>query len=61
MTYCKYCDPKIYVIYGYCNICKRRCEPPPMRMFIDVREKEYKRFVREWNKNRDALVNVGKK
>ncbi len=55
MAYCNYCDPKFFVIYGYCGNCKRKCEPPlfdPRNMSI----LDYEKFRRDWNQGRADLV-----
>ena len=54
--WCKYCDPKYFVIYGFCNNCKRRCEP----LLFDVNEKksilDWEAMRRKWNTERADLI-----
>lgn len=56
MTWCNYCDPKFFVIYGFCNNCKRRCEPPLFDPKGDVSLQEYEDFKRKWNEDRSDLI-----
>lgn len=53
--HCNYCDPKNFVIYGFCKNCTRRCEPP----LLDPKEVGrlcYEIFRRDWNKQRSDLI-----
>lgn len=51
-NYCDHCDPNLYVIYGYCWNCKRKCECPLFDCFneegyLDLIE--YIKFKEDWD------------
>lgn len=50
---CPYCDPKHFVIYGYCRNCSRRCEPPLYANSGKISLQEYDEFCKKWNDKRD--------
>ena len=53
---CNYCDPKYYIIYGFCRNCSRRCEPPLFDPKGNMSILDYEEFRREWNKERADLI-----
>lgn len=55
MVWCNYCDPKYFVIYGFCGNCKRRCEPPLLYPKGTVHVSDYEEFRRKWNEERSDL------
>jgi hypothetical protein len=57
-SYCNYCDPKYFVIYGFCGNCGRRCEPPLFNMDgkINFTLEEYLDFKKGWNAQRADLI-----
>ena len=52
--YCNYCDPKFFLIYGFCGNCQRRCEPP---LFDRFKENilDYEEMRTKWNAERSDL------
>jgi ferredoxin len=56
MSYCNYCDPKYFVIYGFCKNCKRRCEPPLFDPDGSDSLLDYEGKRRKWNEQRSDLV-----
>lgn len=55
-TWCSYCDPKYFVIYGFCSNCKRRCEPPLFYPEGPVHVSDYETFCKKWNEERSDLI-----
>ena len=54
--YCNYCDPKFFVIYGFCSNCKRRCEPPLFNPKGNISILDHEEMRRNWNKERADLI-----
>jgi hypothetical protein len=54
--WCNYCDPKFFVIYGFCRNCNRRCEPPPFDPIGDVSLKDWLEMRINWNAERADLI-----
>lgn len=54
-TWCNYCDPKFFVIYGCCGNCGRRCEPPMIGSDSSI--EDYMKFRRKWNEDRVDSIN----
>lgn len=55
IMWCNYCDPKYFIVYGFCVNCGRRCQPP----LFDPRKDdaiEWDKMRTEWNKERADLV-----
>ncbi len=51
-TWCNYCDPAHFTIYGFCKNCRRRCEAPlyePKGMSFA----EYEVYRKRWNDEKD--------
>jgi hypothetical protein len=55
-TYCPYCDPKHFVIYGFCPNCKRKCECPLFDPWGSMSLLDYKNYEKKWNSKRPDLV-----
>ena len=56
MTWCNYCDPKFFVIYGFCANCKRRCEPPLFDPKGNQSAIDYIDQCSNWNAERADLI-----
>jgi hypothetical protein len=54
--WCNYCDPKHFVIYGFCDNCKRRCEPPLFDPSGDISLPDWHEFRRKWNQERSDFM-----
>lgn len=54
---CTFCDPKYYVIYGFCRACGKRCEPPLWNPKSDVSHLDHLEMMTKWNMNRADLIN----
>ena len=55
-SYCNYCDPKTYTIYGFCKNCKRRCEPPLYEPKSKMSLSDYEEYKARWNEQRSDLI-----
>jgi hypothetical protein len=55
-SYCNYCDPKFFVIYGFCGNCQRRCYPPLFDPKGKQSLEEYDKMRSEWNSQRSDLI-----
>ena len=55
-TWCDYCDPKYFVIYGLCTNCKRRCEPPLYDPHGEVSINDWSKMRHSWNQERSDLI-----
>lgn len=55
-SYCNYCDPKLFVIYGFCRNCKRRCECPLFEPKGNMSVLDYEEYKNRWNKERPDLM-----
>ena len=53
--YCYRCDPRFFVVYGFC-ICGRRCFPPLYDPNGTMGIKDYEEFRAEWNRQRPDLI-----
>ncbi len=49
VPYCNYCDPKNFVIYGFCKNCKRRCECPMFDEKGSMDMWDYEAYKKRWN------------
>lgn len=59
MIYCRYCDPKYYVVYGFCFNCKRRCQPPSLFDPWDGNTlEEWDETRRKWNMEGNVNYNM---
>ena len=54
--YCNYCDPKFFVIYGFCKNCQRRCEPPLYNPNGNISILDHEEMRKNWNKDRADLI-----
>ena len=54
--YCNYCDPKFFVIYGFCRNCSRRCEPPVFDPIGSISLEDWLKMRRNWNMERADLM-----
>jgi len=54
---CTHCDPKFFVIFGFCRSCGRRCEAPLFDPKGEMSLLDYDKFRAEWNKQRSDLFN----
>lgn len=52
MSYCESCDPKFFVVYGFCDNCNRRCEPPLFDPKGSMSLLDYDEFRTNWNMKR---------
>lgn len=53
--YCNYCDPKFFIIYGFCGNCQRRCQPPLFdKETMNILD--YEELKKNWNKERPDLM-----
>lgn len=55
-SYCDYCDPKYYIVYGFCVNCARRCYPPLWEPYGDMSFLDYQDYVSQWNMERPDLI-----
>jgi hypothetical protein len=55
-SHCPYCDPKQFIIFGFCENCKRRCEPPFYDPDGDMSLLDYEEFRNKWNEQRSDLI-----
>lgn len=53
-SWCDYCEPKTFIIYGFCKNCGRRCEPP--LCFPGVKAEDYYNQCKLWNQERGDLI-----
>lgn len=53
---CIHCDPSYFVVYGFCETCGRRCEPPLFDRLGDMSVLDYEELVRDWNIQRSGLI-----
>ncbi len=54
--HCNYCDPKFFVIYGFCKNCGRQCEPPLFDPNGSVGILDYDELRKKWNQERADLI-----
>ena len=54
---CPHCDPKYFVLYGYCRICRRIGEPPLWDEDLCNFE-QYKEFCRIWRREKYVMENL---
>ena len=54
--YCSYCDPKFFIVYGYCGVCRRRCFPPLYDPYGTISMLDYEEFRKRWNAERADLI-----
>ncbi len=45
---CPYCDPKFYVIYGYCGNCHKKCRAPLFDLHGNMSILDYEEYKRKW-------------
>lgn len=55
-SYCPYCDPKHFTIYGFCKNCKRKCECPFFDPKSNMSFSDYETYKKNWNQGRADLV-----
>ncbi len=55
-SYCNYCDPKHFTIYGFCKNCKRKCEAPLYDPKSGMSIQAYEQYKATWNTGRADLV-----
>lgn len=55
-SYCPYCDPKHFMIYGFCGNCKRKCEPPLYEPKSGMSLEDYQKYKISWNEQRADLI-----
>ncbi len=56
MAWCDYCDPKYFIVYGFCGTCGHRCEPPLFDPYGDVDFFEHLKEREKWNEERADLI-----
>jgi hypothetical protein len=56
MAWCNSCDPKFFIIYGFCDNCGRRCEPPQFDPKRPIDYVEYNELHKKWNQERSDLI-----
>ena len=49
VPYCNYCDPKHFVVYGFCKNCKRRRECPMFDEKGTMDMWDYEEYKKRWN------------
>jgi hypothetical protein len=47
---CFACDPEINTVYGWCESCGRKCEPPLPIDLEDITIEDWIEHVDEWQK-----------
>jgi len=55
-SWCNYCDPKYFVIYGFCGNCNRRCECPLFDPKGTMSLLDYEEYRKRWNELRSDLI-----
>lgn len=55
-SYCQYCDPKFFVIYGFCGNCKRRCDAPLYDKRSGMSPDDYEDYKFRWNEQKADLI-----
>lgn len=55
-NYCNYCDPKHFVVYGFCKNCKRKCNPPLYEPKSTMSAIDYQEYCRRWDSDRADTV-----
>jgi len=53
---CVCCDPKNFIVYGFCGNCKRKCEPPLYDPKSNMSLSDYEEYKKRWNEGRSDLV-----
>lgn len=56
-SYCNYCDPKHFTIYGFCKHCRRQCECPRYDPRGTMNASEYVRYKATWDEQREQTKN----
>lgn len=54
---CEACDPKYFVVYGFCAKCNRRCEPPLWDPDGEISILDHQEMMSNWNKQRSDFIN----
>ncbi len=47
-SYCNYCDPKHFTLYGFCGNCKRKCECPLYDPRSKMSLEDYAAYKKRW-------------
>jgi hypothetical protein len=47
-TYCKDCDPKLFIIHGFCGSCRRKCACPLFDPRSKMSLEEYDAYKKRW-------------
>jgi hypothetical protein len=50
-SYCDQCDPKYFMIYGFCKKCRRKCECPIYETKSGMSISDYEAYQRNWYDN----------